>query len=351
MDMVNFLSLTISQNLLIFIVAGAAVWWAGTRLTVYADIISDKTGFDKAAMGFIFLSLATQLPEIVTNSTAALRGNATLVLNSMFGGITMQTAVLAVADFFVAGTTLTIAARKSVNILQGAVLILILAILNAIIVIGDIELVFNIGAGAILLALLYIIIIFLLWRYQGDAQWEALNVPDEQKEKFKDRIKSRFQNKELQKLIFYSAGTSLIILFCGVILVRTAEAVAEQTGLGASFIGVTLLASATSLPELSTTISAVRLGQHSMAISDILGSNLIMVLLILPSDILYREGVLLDVTDASSQFALAAGIIISAIYVVGLVMRKSRRLLGAGIDSWLVLTFYLLSVLILYNLR
>lgn len=77
-------------------------------------------------MGFIFLALVTQLPEIVTNTTGALHGNGELVLNAMFGGITMQTAVLGIADIFVIGSTLSFAAQKSINLLQGVVLILLL---------------------------------------------------------------------------------------------------------------------------------------------------------------------------------------------------------------------------------
>ena len=67
------------------------------------------------------------------------------------------------------------------------------------------------------------------------------------------------------------------------------SALSEQTGLGASFIGATLLASSTSLPELSTTITAVRIGSYDMAVANIFGSNLIMVALILPADVAYRR--------------------------------------------------------------
>lgn len=94
-----------------------------------------------------------------------------------------------------------------------------------------------------------------------------------------------------ERALFLRFGAaSLAILGCGVALVFTAEAIGAQTGLGNSFIGATLLAGSTSLPELSTTIMAVRLHSYTMAISNIFGSNLIMVLLILPADMLYLPG-------------------------------------------------------------
>ncbi len=81
-----------------------------------------------------------------------------------------------------------------------------------------------------------------------------------------------------------------MILLAGMVLARVAEALAEQTGLGTSFIGGTLLAASTSLPELSTTIMAVRLGNYQMAVSNIFGSNSIMIALPFLADIFYREG-------------------------------------------------------------
>ena len=60
-------------------------------------------------------------------------------------------------------------------------------------------------------------------------------------------------------------------------------------GAGTRFIGVTLLAGATSLPELTTSITAVRIGAYTMAISNIFGSNLIMLVLVFPADVLFRS--------------------------------------------------------------
>ena len=131
----------------------------------------------------------------------------------------------------------------------------------------------------------------------------------------------------------------------------TAEGLAKQTGLGNSFIGATLLAGSTSLPELSTTIMAVRLHSYTMAISNIFGSNLIMVVLILPADIVYSKGPLLQHADASAAFALICGIVVTAIYVVGLTVRYSGRFFGMGYDSAAVLAIYIASLFGLYALR
>jgi cation:H+ antiporter len=112
-----------------------------------------------------------------------------------------------------------------------------------------------------------------------------------------------------------------------------------------------LLAATTSLPEVSTTIMAVRLRAYTMAISNIFGSNLIMIILILPADVLYRPGPVLARADASAVFAITSGMLVTAIYMVGLLIRSSRTIRGVGVDSILVMAVYLATVAGLYVLR
>ena len=122
--------------------------------------------------------------------------------------------------------------------------------------------------------------------------------------------------------------------------VEVCEGLAEQTGLGSSFIGATLLATTTSLPEHSTTIAAVRMGAYTMAISNISGSNLIMVLVLFPADIFYRDGLTLNQVDGTAKLALLSGILVTAIYMIGLLVRRKPRVFGIGLDSLIVLIVY-----------
>jgi len=135
------------------------------------------------------------------------------------------------------------------------------------------------------------------------------------------------------------------------VLVTSAEAIAVQSGLGASFIGVTVLAAATSMPEISTTFAAVRLGAYTMAISNIFGSNLIMLALLLPADMLYREGTLLAAAGRPELLALIFGLMVTAIYVAGMLVRRKPKVLGMGLDSALVLAVYATSLATLYAVR
>jgi cation:H+ antiporter len=140
----------------------------------------------------------------------------------------------------------------------------------------------------------------------------------------------------------------VVILVAGFVLARVGEAIAEQSGLGATFIGATLLSTSTSLPEVSTAIAAVRLGNYSMAVSNIFGSNGLMVALLLVADLFYREGPILLGGDAAATFTVAMGIVVTGAYLVGLVERRNQVILRMGIDSVAVLVFYVSTLAILY---
>ncbi|WP_167758043.1 hypothetical protein [Legionella israelensis] len=149
----------------------------------------------------------------------------------------------------------------------------------------------------------------------------------------------------------YISLSALVILIFGLLITLIAEAIAVKSGLGTSFIGVTMLALVTSLPELSTVIAAVRIKSYTLAISNILGSNLIMVFLILPADLMFSQGLIINSIDTTAALALLSGIIITAIYCIGLLFRGTKRLLRMGIDSILVLVFYILSLTLFYHFR
>ncbi|MGI9516169.1 MAG: sodium:calcium antiporter [Pirellulaceae bacterium] len=338
-------------NIGVFAVAAAVVWIAGTSLAIAAEEISDRRRMGKAIMGLLVLATATELPEIVTTLVAAASDNAELLLNNMFGGIALQTAILAIADATAIHVAITHYPRKTTPILEGTLLILILGVLNAIILIGDIPLAGHMGVASVVMAGLYFWAVVLLRRTDRKTGWRPVEIPPIPEGARAGMFRLSVSALSDRSLYLRFGIASLAILVFGGALVFAAEGIAIQTGLGNSFVGATLLAGSTSLPELSTTIMAVRLHSFTMAISNIFGSNLIMTLLILPADVLYVRGPLLLEADPSAVYALICGIIVTAIYVIGLVVRGRQRILGMGYDSFAVILVYLASVAILFGLK
>ena len=349
---VNFDALPVTITLAAFCLAAWVVWVSGTRLAVYADEISDRFNLAKEFIGIIFLATATELPEIVTTISAANAGNAKLVLGNMFGGVTMQTAILAVADIFVVRNALTSWPRKPTHALEAVILVILLGVLLIIMLVGDVVIIFGIGLGAMCLSIAYPLAIVLLRQFDERTSWAPIDIPEEpQPDGVRPFGRDRIRDASTRDLLTRSGLCVILILIAGYTLAQSADAIADKTNLSASFVGVTLLAASTSLPELSTTLAAARIGAYTMAISNIFGSNLIMLLLIFPADVFYRAGPILSEADVATKFSLAAGIVVTAIYIAGILIRRTPKLFGAGLDSIFVLCIYFASLIILYALQ
>lgn len=348
MAWLNFQSYSILLNVLFFIVAAGVVWVAGSRISGYADGITKQTGWDEAFVGLFFLALATETPEIGTTMTAAATGNGNLAVGNLFGGIVMQTAILAVVDLTVMRGALTFFTPRPVLLLQGILLALLLGLTLAAVTAGEIFTLWNVGLWTVLLFGAYLLALYLSHRYQGRERWHPDTPVEELAERAEPQDAKAYASWSLRRLVLFFIGGSVVILGAGMVLARVGEALAEQSGLGSTFVGATLLATSTSLPELSTALAAVRLGNYSMAVSNIFGSNGIMVALLLLADLFYRQGPILMAVDPAATFTVAMGIVVTCAYLVGLVERRDQVILRMGIDSVAVLVLYLGTIGVLY---
>ncbi len=338
----------LTTTLLLFVLCAGVVWVAGARLAYLADALADRFHLAKSLVGLLLLSLATSLPEVATTLSAAVSQAQNLVLNNLFGGIALQTAILGLADFWARGA-ITNYPRKANHALEATLLVLLLSITLIITVMGEPVAVFEIGAGSTLIALCYAGAIWLLRRYDASSDWVPVDLPDPEAKPF--LAVSDDGTASNRALVAQAIVACIAILVFGLLLVVLAERIALQSGLGTSFVGVTLLAAATSLPELTTSITAARIGAYTMAISNIFGSNLIMLVLVFPADLLYRGGPILQGASQTVSLALSFGIVVTAIYLVGLIVRRKPRIGALGLDSVLVMMTFLGSLAAYYYVR
>lgn len=336
------------QSLLIFLLCAAAIWFSGARLAYLADALSDRFKLARSLVGLLLLSLATSLPEVATTLSAAVQQSRDLVLNNLFGGVALQTAILAMSDFWVRGS-ITFYPRKANHALEATLLVLLLSMTILFTQIGETIVVAGVGLGSVFIALTYFSAIWLLRLYDTASDWLPVDLPDPEPLPFP--APSGLAETGNRSLLIQIAAACVAILVFGLLLVLSAERIAEQTGLGTGFIGVTLLAAATSLPELTTTIAAVRIGAYTMAISNIFGSNLIMLVLVFPADILFRSGPILQGASKTVGLSLTFGVIVTTIYLIGLIVRRKPKIGSFGLDSILVLIVWLGSVITYYLAR
>lgn len=352
--LIEFDQLSLGVNATIFTLAALTVWAAGTRLTRYADAVSNRTGLGQALIGALLLGGITSLPELATSSTAALGGSADLAVNNILGGVAMQLAVLALADAVVGERGLSTLAGASSLMLQGNGLMVVLALAAAGIISGSVVV---LGVDLWTTALLVVVVLVLasIRNYEVEEKWRPVETeqeetpPELRSESIADP--QTFEGISNSRLATYTVLAGLTVVAGGFVVTVTGEALSVQTGIGASFTGAILLALATSLPEVSTTLEAVRLGRHRLAVSNIFGANLFDVGLLFVVDVLYRRGAALDAVGEFSLFAALLGILLAGVFVAGILYRRKFVVLRMGIDSAIVLVLYLGGAVILYTLR
>lgn len=352
--MPDFAQFGLPLNLAAFAAAAAAVWFAGARLTHYADAISKATGIGQAVIGIILLAGVTSLPEIGVTATASISGNAELAVNNLFGSIALQVALLAVVDAFIGRRALTAVIPEPSVLLEGSLNVILISFAAAAMVVGDVP-VFGIGLWAWGCFILYVCAVAVLANAQGKRPWLAAHEGRVQQGLIEGTEDAGADDKPdrrvLHRLYLKTAGVAAVILVAGFVLARSGEAIAEQSGLGASFVGFVLIAFATSLPELSTAISAARRGLYTMAISDILGTNLINIAMIFMVDVLDRGEPVLGRLGDFSIFGALLAVVVTSLFQAGLAERRDRSILRMGYDSLLVCIVYAGGVALLYTLR
>ena len=113
--------------------------------------------------------------------------------------------------------------------------------------------------------------------------------------------------------------------------------------------GATILAAVTALPQISTGLAAVKLGDYKLAVSDIFGSNAFLPVIFLLATLLSGKAVLPQ-AQKSDMYLTGLGILLTAVYIYGLVFRPRKQIARMGIDSIIVLILYVAGVAGLFAL-
>jgi cation:H+ antiporter len=154
----------------------------------------------------------------------------------------------------------------------------------------------------------------------------------------------------LSKALAGFAVCALAIFIAGPFLAHAADELAEQTGLGGTFVGTTLVAFSTSLPELVSSLAALRMGAHDLAIGNVFGSNAFNMILLAPLDIAY-EGPLLAAVSRSHAITCIAGVLATQIAVMGQLYQVEKRTRLIEPDAALVILVVLGALALVYLSR
>lgn len=317
----------------LFLAATVAIVLAGVRLTRLADRIADATRFGQATVGAVLLGGTTSLSGIITSAVAAMDGAPALAIGNAIGGIAVQTAFLAVADLFYRCGNLEHGADSIENLGQATLLLGLLAVPLAAAGL-PMPAGWPIHPASLVLVIGYVVGLRLLTVMSERPMWHA-------------RGTGQARPAGSEEVEGVGTGTVLGFLTCaltvglaGFVLARTGVALADRTALGETAVGGLLTAVVTSLPELVTALAAVRLGALNLAVGGILGGNAFDVLFLAVADAAYWDGPIYAAMTGSHLFVLAATQVMTAVLLLGLLVRQRRGPAGIGFESVAVLLLY-----------
>lgn len=342
----NFEGLSIWLLAGIFIAGGVAIWISGIYLSDTVDALSERFGLGEALGGMIVLAIVTNLPEIAITISASLQNNIELAVGNILGGIAMQTVVLVVLDVFGLGkkVSLTYKAASMQLVLEGLLVIAMLAF----VVIGHqlpSSLVFlRMSPSVLLIFLGWLAGLLLINRARNGLPWQAKNsAPDDTENKNNQHAKKHAHKRSTGANLTIFFTTALVTLVAGYLLEKSGDTISQQIGMQGIIFGATILAAATSLPEISTGLASVKLKDYKLAVSDIFGGNAFLPVLFLLAALCSGKAVLPG-AHKSDIYLTGLAMLLTSVYVWGILFKSKKQFLRMGIDSFIVLILYLIGI-------
>jgi cation:H+ antiporter len=296
----------------------------------------------------VLLAIAGTLPEIAITVSAAAKGHLGLAAGNLIGGVAVQTMVLVICD--------AVASRKqSLTFLVGSLVPVIEALLVIFVVAGvlmgallpESTRIGPVSPASLAIAVAWFAGIYAINEARKSPRW-AIQAPGSASGRPHRRTahpdeKPTPATQSAARAIVVFAISCVVTLVAGVVLEVSGNDLATREGINGVIFGATVLSVASALPEISSGIAAVRLGDNELAVADIFGGNSFQVVLFLVADLIAGKPVLPSAGDLNGWLA-ALGIALTAIYAFGVILRREKCAARLGRDSMLAVAVFALGI-------
>lgn len=327
------LDISFNYSIWIFCISIALLWVFSNKLSDIVNYIDTEFNLGSSFGGTIILSIVTNLPEIAIVVNGSIKGDIDLAVGNILGGIVIQSLLLVLFDFASRKERkpLSTLVSDKASILQGLFLIIILVLVILGKQLQESSIHFRSTVPELLIAFSWITSIFLLRKVQ--AKREKIGNQSVAEKKYSRK-----------SAVIWLLIIAIIVLIFGVLLEITSDSIATHFNINGIIFGATILAIITSLPEISSGLEFVKDKTYQPIISDIFGGNAFLPVLFLVASLITNDAILPKAHNIDI-YLTTIGIIITAIYVIGMVLKLPTRKKGLGIDSWVVLVVYVISVI------
>jgi cation:H+ antiporter len=332
----------------VFAAGAVAIWVAGTALSKTTDVIDRRFDLGEALGGVVLLAIAGSLPEVAITVSAAAKGNYGLAAGNLIGGIAMQTMVLVICD--------AVASREqSLTFLVGSLVPVIEALLVIFVVAGVIMgallpesvRIGPVSPASLAIAVAWFAGIYVLNEARRRPRWEV-EAPGSspgrrhRRQPHPAEKPTPITESTARAITVFLIGCA-VTLVAGVVLEVSGNDLANRAGVNGVIFGATVLSVASALPEISSGVAAVRLGDNELALADIFGGNSFQVVLFVLADLVAGRPVL-PKSGVLNGWLAALGIALTAVYAFGVILRRERCTARLGRDSIVAVVVFGLGI-------
>jgi cation:H+ antiporter len=329
-----------------FILCSAIIVVCGYFLSLYGDIIAEKSGLGRAWVGLILMAGVTSLPELISGiSAVTIASVPDIAVGGIMGSCIFNISIIALMDFF-HGRDPIFSRAATGHMLSAGFGVLLIGVASMSIIAGPaIPEIYHVGLYSPVILFIYIMAIRSVYYYEKRLLAEHVTEVALAQE-------AQYDHMTLNKAILFYIINAAIIVVTATILPFLGDKIAIATGLGGSFVGTVFIGLATSLPELAVSMSALKIGASEMAIANLFGSNLFNIAIISVEDLFYTEGSLLGAVSSEHAVMGFIAIMMTGIAIVALTYRARKKLfLRLSWDAFALVLAYIVSIILLYNLR
>ncbi len=331
------LELNLLGAILLFLGASAVVVFSAIALARAGDVIAERTGLGHLWVGSLLIAGATSLPELVTNVTAVRIDNPGLAAGNILGANMLNVSNLAIIAAVFGGREIYRRLSKGQEYLAIEAFILT-ALAATYVIMGSDSNWFGVTPAAISILVVYLVgsrVLYVASKSGGAATAQ---------------VQGDAPGKSLRW------GWTVFIISAAVVAVSawalafSADAIADETGISASFIGVLAVAIVTTLPELTVGITSIRIGAPEMAIAGLYGSNAFNIAILAVADLAYVEGSLFGSLDESHVYAGGFAVLLMGIGLLQMRLRQTLKYFALTEPSTvLIVAIYLLGLFLVFR--
>ncbi len=314
-----------------FIVCVIVIFILGRKVARYGDVIAEKTGFGGAWIGLILIAMLTSLPELFNGVSAVTLVDAPgLTIGNILGANMFNLFNLALLDLAHRnGSILTVVGK--IHRLTGLFsLVMVLFVAGFILISNRIHVmdIGWIGWYTPFILLLYFVFARILYRY-------------EQRHPSLKETEFEYADKSLRHIYLYFSIAAVFIIGAGIWLAFIGDEIADTYGWGQSFVGSLFLAFTTTLPEITVSFAAMRIGAKDLAVANLIGSNLFNLTIISIDDLLYVKGPVLAAVSETHLVTACAVVLMTIVIIIGLGRRYRRFYRLSWWNVMLILLFFI----------